>query len=183
VAVSGIVYFAFMTAWSGLFALAGGAGWVSLALGALLLLMGLVNLKDAVWLAKGPSLVIPDAAKPALYRRMRAVANAASWPAALGGVLLLAALANLVELGCTVGLPAMYTRVLTLRGDLAPWQRIAWVALYNVFYVIPLAVVVVAWALAVRRLVVSERSARILKGCSGLLLVISGAALVVIGLG
>jgi thiol-disulfide isomerase/thioredoxin len=177
VLVSGIVYFGFMTAWSGLFALAGGAAWVSAVLGAALLVMGLVNLKDAVWLKVGPSLVIPDAAKPALYARMRAVAGAAGWPAALGGVLVLAALANLVELGCTVGLPAMYTRVLALRVELAPWQRTGWVALYNVFYVVPLGLVVVAWALTLHRFVLAERGARILKGVSGALLVVSGVAL------
>jgi hypothetical protein len=182
VAVSGIVYFGFMTAWSGLFALAGGAAWVSLVLGGALLVMGLVNLKDVFWFKQGPSLVIPEAAKPALYRRMRAVASAAGWPAALGGVLVLATLANLVELGCTVGLPAMYTRVLALHAELAPWQRVAWVALYNVFYVVPLALVVVAWALTLHRFALSEKGARVLKGLSGALLVVSGAALLAAGL-
>jgi hypothetical protein len=182
VAVSGLVYFGFMTAWSGLFALAGGAAWVSLVLGGALLVMGLVNLKDTIWFKQGPSLVIPDSAKPALYRRMRAVAGAASWPAALGGVLVLAALANLVELGCTVGLPAMYTRVLALHVELAPWQRVAWVGLYNVFYVIPLALVVVAWTLTLHRLALSEKGARVLKGASGALLVVSGVALLLGGL-
>ncbi len=70
VAVSGIVYFGFMTAWSGLFALAGERAWVTGVLGAALLAMGLVNLKDLVWFKAGPSLVIPERAKPALYRRM-----------------------------------------------------------------------------------------------------------------
>jgi len=177
VAVSGVVYFGFMTAWSGLFALAGERAWVTGVLGGALLVMGLVNLKDAVWWKAGPSLVIPDRAKPALYRRMRAVAGAAGWPAALGGVLVLAALANLVELGCTVGLPAMYTRVLALHAELAPWQRVAWIGLYNVFYVVPLALVVVAWALTLHRFALSEKGARVLKGASGLLLVVSGAAL------
>jgi hypothetical protein len=182
VAISGVVYFGFMTAWSGLFALAGGAAWVTALLGGTLLVMGLVNLKDAVWFKAGPSLVIPERAKPALYRRMRAVAGAAGWPAALGGVLVLATLANLVELGCTVGLPAMYTRVLAIRAELVPWQRIAWIALYNVFYVVPLGLVVVAWALTLHRYALSERGARALKGASGVLLVVSGVVLLAAGL-
>jgi len=182
VVVSGLVYFGFMSAWSSLFALAGGAGWVTILLGGALLVMGLVNLKDVFWWKQGPSFVIPDSAKPALYRRMRAVANAAGWPAALGGVLVLAALANLVELGCTVGLPAMYTRVLALHAELAPWQRVSWIALYNVFYVVPLALVVVAWALTLHRFALSEKGARVLKGLSGLLLVVSGGALLALGL-
>lgn len=170
VAASGLLYFAFMAAWLGLFAAAGLSRAVTMALGALLVGMGLLNLKDAVWLGRGPRLAVPEAAKPGLFRRMRAVAAAASLPAALAGIAALALLVNLVELGCTLGLPAVYTRILSLRPELGPLARHAWLALYNLAYVVPLAAVVAAWALTARRLVVRPRAARILKGVSGALL-------------
>lgn len=170
VAASGLVYFAFMAAWLGLFAAAGLSGGVTVALGLLLAGMGLLNLKDAVWLGRGPRLAVPEAAKPGLFRRMRAVAAAAGLPAALAGVAALALLVNLVELGCTLGLPAAYTRVLSLRPDPGPLSRHGWLALYNLAYVVPLAAVVAAWILTARRLVLGPRGARILKGVSGALL-------------
>jgi small neutral amino acid transporter SnatA (MarC family)/thiol-disulfide isomerase/thioredoxin len=177
VLVSGVVYFAFMTAWSGLFAALGGSRRVTVVLGIALVAMGLVNVKELFLFRRGPSLTIPDRAKPALYRRMRRIAGATRLPAALLGVLALALLANLVELGCTVGLPALYTRVLSLRPELAPWQRLGWIAAYNAFYVIPLAAVVVAWSAFAPRTRLGERGARALKAVSGVLLVAFGVTL------
>lgn len=177
VLVSGVVYFAFMTAWSGLFAALGGSRRVTVVLGVALVAMGLVNVKELFLFRRGPTLTIPDRAKPALYRRMRRIAGATRLPAALLGVLALALLANLVELGCTVGLPALYTRVLSLRPELAPWQRLGWIAAYNAFYVIPLAAIVAAWAAFAPRARLGERAARALKAVSGILLVAFGVAL------
>ncbi|ABC82016.1 membrane protein, putative [Anaeromyxobacter dehalogenans 2CP-C] len=177
VLVSGVVYFAFMTAWSGLFAALGGSRSVTVVLGVALVAMGLVNVKELFLFRRGPTLTIPDRAKPALYRRMRRIAGATRLPAALLGVVALALLANLVELGCTVGLPALYTRILSLRPELAPWQRLGWIAAYNAFYVIPLGAIVAGWAAFAPRARLGERGARALKAASGILLVAFGVAL------
>lgn len=174
VVMSGLVYFAFMAAWSTFFALAGLSRLVTAILGGALLVMGLVNLKDTIWFKKGPSLVIPDKVKPTLFRRMRGIAQAATVPAAFGGILVLAFVVNLVELGCTIGLPAVYTRILSVRG-LGTAARLGYLALYNVAYVVPLLAVVVAFIAVRRRLTVGERAARMLKGVSGTLLTCFGA--------
>lgn len=76
-------------------------------------------MKDFFAFKKGVSLSIPESAKPGLYRRIRGVLRAPSLPAALAGVLVLAVLVNFVELSCTAGFPALYTRILTLRH--LPW--------------------------------------------------------------
>ncbi len=174
VVASGVVYFAFMTAWVGLFSLVGLSRAMTIALGVVVLGLGLVNLKELLWFKKGPSLTIPDKAKPGLYRRMRRISSAASLPAAFLGIAALAFLVNLIELGCTLGLPAVYTRILTLRADLTSWERTAYVALYNVAYVVPLALIVLAYALTLHRITLSERGAKVLKGISGFLLVTFG---------
>ena len=174
VLMSGLVYFLFMTVWMGLFTLVGLSRVITMLLGVAVLVMGLVNFKELLWFKKGPSLTIPDRVKPTLYRRMREVARAGSLPAAVIAILTLAFLVNLVELGCTIGLPAVYTRLLTLRQELTPAMRYAYVALYNVAYVVPLALVVAVFALTFHRLTLSERGAKILKAVSGTLLVLMG---------
>ncbi|MEZ4224336.1 MAG: thioredoxin family protein [Polyangiaceae bacterium] len=174
VVMSGVVYFVFMTAWINLFTLVGFSRAITIALGLVVLIMGLVNLKELVWFKQGPSLTIPDAAKPQLYRRMRAIANAASLPAAFLGIAALAFLVNLIELGCTLGLPAVYTRILSLRVSLSPLTRYAYLALYNVVYVVPLALIVAVYTLTLHRLTLSERGAKVLKAVSGTLLVAFG---------
>lgn len=174
VVMSGLVYFMFMAAWSTFFALAGLSRIVTAILGGALLVMGAINLKDTIWFKKGPSLVIPDRVKPTLFRRMRGIAQAATVPAAFGGILVLAFMVNLVELGCTIGLPAVYTRILSVRG-LGTVARFGYLALYNVAYVVPLMAVVVAFITVRRRVTVTERAARVLKGVSGVLLTCFGA--------
>jgi hypothetical protein len=179
VLASGIVYFLFMTAWLGIFVLTGFGRGVTIGLGAILLVMGLINLKEVFWFKKGVSLMIPERAKAGLFRRMRAVAGAASLPMALAGVATLALLVNLVELGCTLGLPAVYTRVLSLRRDLSSAARYAYLALYNVAYVIPLATIVLVCAATLHRLTLTEQRAKVFKGVSGALLVTFGLLFIV----
>jgi hypothetical protein len=169
IVMSGLVYFVFMTAWATLFGLVGLSRPATMILGGALLAMGIVNLKEIVWFKTGPSLVIPDKVKPGLFRRMRAIAGAARLPAALGGILALAFVVNLIELGCTIGLPAVYTRILTLRA-LSPGARYAYLALYNAAYVVPLLVIAITFVVLRRRLSMTERTAKVLKGVSGVLL-------------
>jgi hypothetical protein len=176
VVMSGVVYFLFMTVWVSLFELVGVSGTITRGLGALVLGMGLINLKELLWFKKGVSLTIPERVKPTLYRRMRGIARASRLPAAIAGVMALAFLVNLVELGCTLGLPAIYTRVLSLRADLAPATRYAYLVLYNAAYVVPLAAIVGVYVLTMRRMELKERGAKILKAVSGALLVVFGLA-------
>jgi hypothetical protein len=179
VVMSGVVYFLFMTAWLNLFALTGFARWITVGLGVVLMGMGLINLKEVLWFKKGVSLMIPDKAKPGLFRRMRSVAGAASLPAALAGIAALAFVVNLVELGCTLGLPAVFTRILSLRADVSSAGRYLYLALYNVAYVVPLAVIVVVVAATLHRITLGERGAKALKVVSGALLVGFGVLFVV----
>lgn len=179
VVMSGVVYFGFMVAWSTLFELLGFSRVATTVLGVGLFGMGLVNLKDVVWFKKGVSLVIPESAKPGLFRRMRAIAGSGSTPAAIAGIATLAFVVNLVELGCTLGLPAVYTRILSLRG-LSRGARLGYIALYNVAYVVPLVVVVVGFVALRKRITMTEKVARVLKGVSGALLVVFGALFLVV---
>ncbi len=171
--MSGVVYFVFMTAWAALFQLIGFSRIATMILVGALLVMGLINLKELVWFKKGVSLMVPDKAKPCLFRRMRAIAGAASLPAALGGVVALAFVVNLIELGCTIGLPAIYTRILSVR-DLSAGARYAYLALYNVAYVVPLLAIALAFTALRRRLTMSEGAAKVLKAVSGVLLTVFG---------
>lgn len=179
VVMSGFVYFLFMTAWLRVFLYAGLSRAVTIVLGLALVVMGLINLKELVWFKQGPSLMIPDRAKPGLFRRMRAIAASAGLGSAIAGIAVLAFMVNLVELGCTLGLPAIYTRMLSLRFPTAPLTRNAYLALYNALYVVPLALVVAVFAVSFRKLSVSERSAKVLKAISGSLLLVFGLLFVV----
>jgi len=176
VAVSGVAYFAFMLAWLNVFLLVGVAHWVEVTLGLTALAIGAVHVKDFFAFGRGPSLSIPASMKPTLYARMRRVLTAQSLGAALGATVVLALLVNVVELLCTAGLPAVYTRVLTLH-DLPPWRYYGYVALYNLAYVFDDGLMVGIAVVTLSRRKLDERGGRWLKLVSGLVMLVLGGLL------
>ena len=177
VATSGLMYFAFMAAWLNVFQLLDSLSWITLVAGVVASLVGAINIKEFFAFGRGPSLSIPESAKPVIYRRARAVVNSGSVPATLAATLLLAVAANLYELLCTAGFPMVYTRVLTL-SEPTTVARYGWLALYNLIYVVPLALIVLAFVgtLAARKL--SEREGRLLKLLSGTMMLELGLVLI-----
>ncbi|MFP3949308.1 MAG: glutaredoxin domain-containing protein, partial [Longimicrobiales bacterium] len=177
VLVSGIVYFAFMAAWLNVFLLFGVSRWIQVTLGLVGLGFGAINIKDFFAFGEGPSLGIPERAKPGLYAHVRRILTAENLRGAMVGVVSLAFLVNAVELLCTAGLPALYTQILTLRG-LESWQYYGYLALYNVFYMLDdgLVLAVAIITLSHRRL--ESREARWLKLLSGAVMAALGTLLI-----
>jgi glutaredoxin len=176
VLVSGVVYYAFMAAWLNVFVAVGLTPAVRIALALVALLVGAVNLKDAIVRGRGPSLSIPARARPGLVARMDRVRKAEGLAAALAGVVVLALVVNVIELLCTAGLPALYTAVLA-QHDLSAGARHAYLGLYIVGYLADdaLMVATAVWALSRARL--TERGGRLLKLLSGGVMLALGAVL------
>ena len=176
VAVSGLVYFAFMAAWLNIFFVIGMTRWTQLLLGAVALLVGSLNVKDYFAFGAGLSVGIPERAKPRIYRQVRQIIRAENLTGALAAVILLALLVNTVELLCTAGIPAIYTRVLTDQA-LPGWAYYGYLALYNLAYMaddgLMLAIAVVT--LSGQKL--QERGGRWLKLVSGMVMLVLGLAL------
>jgi hypothetical protein len=176
VAVSGLMYFAFMAAWLNVFQVFGHFVWVTLAAGALAVFVGAVNIKDFFAFKQGLTLSITDSGQSAIAGRVRALLRLEHLSALFAATLVLAVAANFYELLCTAGLPMVYTRLLSL-ADLSAGARYAYLAAYNLIYVLPLGVIVALFArsLGARRL--TEREGRLLKLLSGLMMLGLGALL------
>ena len=175
---SGLVYFLFMAAWLNVFRWIGEISFVTTTAGVLALVVAGINIKDYFWFKKGLSLSIPDSAKPGLYQRIRGLLRADSLPAMTLGTVTLALAANSYELLCTAGFPMVYTRLLTL-SNLSPWQHYAYLALYNVIYIIPLLVITLVFTFTLGARKMSETEGRLLKLVSGLMMLGLGSLLIV----
>ena len=175
---SGLIYFLFMAAWLNVFRWLGEISLVTTAAGVLAIVIALLNIKDYFWFRKGVSLSIPENAKPGLYRRMRELLRAESMPALTLGTVALAMAANAYELLCTAGFPMVYTRLLTL-SDLPPWQHYAYLAFYNLVYVIPLLLITLVFTCTLGSRKLSAAEGRLLKLLSGVMMLGLGGLLVV----
>jgi hypothetical protein len=176
VLVSGVAYFAFMAAWLNVFEWIGMLRPVQLTLGTLAIVIGLVHVKDFFAFKRGPSLSIPESAKPGIYARIRRIVTAENLPAAIGAAFVLAVLVNLVELLCTAGLPALYTSILTQRGY-STAARYGYLALYIAAYMFDDALMVAGVVLSLSRFKLQENGGRWLKLVSGAVILALGLAM------
>jgi hypothetical protein len=166
---SGLLYFLFMAAWMNLFFLVGRLSAVTWIAGFTALIISLINMKDFFFFKQGVSLSIPETSKPKLLERMRGLLHTESLPAALTGSVVLAVAANSYELLCTAGFPMVYTRLLTMN-SLSTAGYYAYLALYNIVYMIPLAVIVTFFVITLGSRKLTEWQGRIMKLVSGLMM-------------
>jgi glutaredoxin len=175
---SGLIYFVFMAAWLNLFLLTGTLPTVTIVAGIIALVVATINIKDFFFFEQGISLVIPEEQKPKLFARMRNLLKAGSLFSMMAGTAVLALVANSYELLCTAGFPMVFTRMLTLQ-HLSTLQYYAYLAFYNVVYVIPLAVIVGVFTVTLGSRKLTEWQGRVLKLVSGLMMLGLGLVLLV----
>lgn len=176
VAVSGVVYFAFMAAWLNAFQAFGALRIVTVIAGIAAIVAALINLKDHLGVERGPSLAIPRGARPAIFTRVMDLSDRTAMRALLPATILVAAVVNLYEMLCTGGFPVVFTRVLTLH-DLPPLTSYAYLALYCVTYVLPALAIVLLFTITLGTRGVTIGEARNLKLLSGLLMLGFGVLL------
>ncbi len=177
VLIQGIVYYLFMAAWLNLFLFIGLSRASELVIAGIAILAGLINLKDFWAFGRGISLSIPDAAKPGIYARMRRILHAEDLTAALIATVILALLVQLVELLCTSGFPALFTRILTLK-QLDGASYYGYLLLYNAAYMLDDVVVLTIGVVTLSKHRLQEKEGRWLKLISGLAMVGLGTYLI-----
>jgi len=178
VLVQGIAYYVFMAAWLNLFLLIGLSRASQLAVAAIAMAAGAINLKDFWAPGSGVSLSISDKSKPGIYARMRAILHAQSLPAAIVGVIILGLLVQVVEFLCTSGFPALFTRILTLRQLDTPGYY-AYLLLYNLAYMLDDVIVLAIGVTTLSHRRLQEKEGRWLKLISGVVMVGLGIYLIV----
>jgi len=177
VIVQGVAYFVFMAAWLNLFLLIGLSRASEVVLGVIALVAGLINVKDFVAFGRGVTLSIPTSAKPGIYQRIRRLMNERSLAMAIGGTIVLGMLVQVVELVCTSGLPALYTRILTQR-QLDPMAYYGYLLLYNVMYMVDDVMVLTIGVITLSQHRLQEKEGRVLKLVSGLVMLGLGIYLI-----
>ena len=96
---------------------------------------------------------------------------------AIAGTVVLAILVQIVELLCTSGLPALYTRILTLR-HLETWNYYGYIALYNAMYMLDDVVLLGIGVVTLSQKRLQEKEGRLLKLLSGVVMLLLGLYLI-----
>ncbi|MBS0044257.1 cytochrome C biosynthesis protein [Shewanella sp. M16] len=178
---SGFIYFLFMTAWLNIFQLLGAGsdgGMIILAAGCLALIAGVINIKDYFFTKGEVTLSMSAENRTSLIKRMGKLSNSSNLGALLIGSTVLAILANAYELLCTAGFPMIYTSVLSMH-NLPDIERYMYLVLYNIVYVIPLAIIVIVFSATLGKRKLTEKEGQTLKLMSGVMMLGMGIALVI----
>lgn len=133
-----VIYFLFMYGMINLIALIGVIQKVKIAVAVFALIASLILIKDFFAYGRWISLEIPKSTKPFIEKLIK--------KGTIPSAILLALLSSLVELPCTAGIPLVYTTLLAQRAG----SHIPYLLWYNLFFVVPLFVIIgsVAFAFA-----------------------------------
>ncbi|MEM5811954.1 MAG: hypothetical protein QXG91_04440 [Candidatus Aenigmatarchaeota archaeon] len=104
-------------------------------LGAIVMAFGVIEIKEFFLFGKGFSLEIPKFAKPKIEKLVKS--------ATIPSAIILGFLVSLVEIPCAGVFPLFYTSFLStsiFAGNLSWIEAIFYIALYNVFFVVPLLI-------------------------------------------
>lgn len=178
VITSGVVYFGFMAAWLNIFLMLGFSRNIQWILGGIGIIIAIVNLKDFFAFKQGVSFSIPETSKPDIYARVRKVVQAENLWVAIPGVITIAVLVNFLELLCTAGLPALYTKILVDQA-LPNIHYYAYLILYNIAYIFDDAVMVTLAILGVSLAKLDVQQGRWLKLISGAVMLLLALILIV----
>jgi cytochrome c biogenesis protein CcdA len=131
--------------------------------------VGVVMIKDYFFYGQGISLEIPKKFKPTIEGLIR--------KGTIPSAILLALFSSLVELPCTSGLPLAYTTIISSKNLFPFWYLLV----YNIFFVLPLVVILVLVILAWNKVENFEKwkesSKKYMRLATGILLLLIALAL------
>ncbi len=142
---------------------------ISIAAGIIALLMGIFNIKDFFFFKKGPSLSMPENKQKETFKKMRKLVKSPSLVAMLGGTIFLAVTVNFYELICTLEFPWIFTNILNTY-DLPILDYYLYLIFYNIVYVIPLIIILLAFTFTLGSKKLTEWQGRTLKLLSGVMI-------------
>ncbi len=161
-----------------------------LILGSVIAIAGLINLKDYFWFKQGVSLSLSQQEQRTITKRagriVRSLGEAGNdrlkFLAAIGSTVLLAIFVNVVELGCTAILPAVYMTTLVNYCSNQPIGGLPcyslWTAFYAALYIVPLGLILLNFIYSFKSTRLTETQGRRLKLVAGLFMVFFGLVMI-----
>jgi thiol-disulfide isomerase/thioredoxin len=174
---SGTVYFLFMTAWLNLLVFLGFIFWIRIIIGLVALLAGGYNLKEYWTKVSGACTLSQGARRQRTMDWLKAVISLQKFWLALGGIVLLSFLVNLVELVCSAGFPVVYLQILSLT-PMPFWQYYLYLLLYIVIFMLDDIIVFVAAMITLQLTGVTSRYRRFGNLIGGVLMLLLGLLLI-----
>jgi len=173
---SWLIYFMFMAFYLNTFQLLTFVVWLRYLIGALALFAGAAYIKDFITYKPGVCKVTNAKQQKGLMDKMKRVASQNSAWLIIVGVVAIAFSINLVEMVCSLGLPVIYTQILSIN-NLPQWQYYLYLALYNTLYMADDIIVFIIAATTMNYVHLNNKYDRWMKLVGGVLIIAIGLIL------
>jgi cytochrome c biogenesis protein CcdA len=166
-----------MTAWLNMLVLFGFIFWIRIVIGCVALLAGSYNLKEYWTDVSGACTLSQGARRQRTMDRLKTVISQQRFWLALGGIVLLSFLVNLVELICSAGFPVVYLQILSLT-PMPFWQYYLYLLLYIVIFMLDDIIVFVVAMITLQLMGLTTRYRRLSNLIGGILMLVIGLLLI-----
>lgn len=174
---SWLIYYLFMAFYLNTFQLISYVTWIRYLIGLVAVFAGAMYLRDFWTYQPGVCKVTNAKQQKSIMERMKKVAASKSTWLIVIGVIALSFSVNLVEMMCSLGLPVVYTQILSM-SNLPHWQYYIYLALYNTLYMADDIVVFIIAAVTMNYVHLNNKYDRWMKLFGGILIFALGLALI-----
>jgi len=175
---SGIIYYILLAAWLNIFLAISYVSLTRLIIGSLAIILGLWQLRKFLAFKPGVCEIAPDGSgiKTKIQARVEKVAKSPILFASIISVVILALAVNLIEFFCSAGLPAIYTRILSL-SQLGSFSYYLYLLLYTIIFMLDDLIIFAIALVTLNRIGFTEKYAKWSLLIGGLLILILGLLL------
>lgn len=172
---TGVVYFLFLLSWINISIFINGLDFIKLAVATVAIILGILSISKFVKsLFKDEGCEVVDKKnRKRIIKAITRIVKEKSFPLAILGVILLAVSVNIIELLCSLGLPAAYAQVLAIN-DVGPKMRIFYSIIYVLFFIIDDLLVFFISMKTLELKAISNKYSKYASLISGLLMIIIG---------
>jgi cytochrome c biogenesis protein CcdA len=151
--------------------------WIRIAIGLIALFAGGYNLREYLTDTAGVCKLSHGTRRQRTMDRLKEIIATRKFWLALGGIVLLAFMVNLVELICSAGFPVVYLQILSLT-PLPFWQYYVYLLLYIVIFMLDDIIVFVVAMLTLQMMGLTSRYKRFSNLIGGVLMLAIGVLLI-----
>ncbi|NQV00770.1 MAG: hypothetical protein HQ537_01420 [Parcubacteria group bacterium] len=179
IAVSGIVYYLLLAAWLNLFLAISYVTLTRIIIGLLALALGIWQIRKFILFKPGVCEVAPESSKwnEKLSSKVKQVVQSKTLPATILGIIILAFGVNFIEFFCSAGLPAIYTKILSL-SQLSSFGYYLYLLLYTLVFMLDDLIIFSIAVITLSKIGFTEKYIKYSTLIGGLLILILGILLI-----
>jgi len=179
IAVSGVVYFLLLAAWLNLFLAISYVTLTRIIIGSVALIAGIWQIKNFIEFKPGVCKVAPIGGKwhEKLLNKAQQVVQSKTLFVTIFGVIVLALGVNFLEFFCSAGLPAIYTKILSL-SNLSSIEYYLYLLFYTIVFMVDDFIVFAIAMVTLRKIGFTEKYTKWSTLIGGILILILGLILI-----